>query len=206
MYHVDILKQYKDESEALTWGNKVHDMMANHIAKGEPLNDEIQRHWAKDIFTFKGKDVRTAGAQVLVEQQLAITADFGPCEWFGPQAWYRAKVDVAWLLGPLGVAVDWKTGRIEGDSPQLALTAATLFYHHPQLQVVRSQYVWLKEDAETVLDIKRDELPTLWANLWSRIEALKEAHENNDYPPNPCRLCEKWCPVKSCPYNGTRQV
>jgi hypothetical protein len=25
------------------------------------------------------------------------------------------KADTVWLLGPLGMAVDWKTGRIEGD-------------------------------------------------------------------------------------------
>lgn len=205
-YHVDLLKQHKDDSPALTWGVKVHEMMASHIEKGAPLDDEIQRHWAQQIFTFKGKDVRDAGAHVQVEQKLAFNADFQPCAYFAPDAWYRAKADVVWLLGPLGVAVDWKTGRIEEESPQLALTAAALFYHHPHLQVVRSEYIWLKEDAATVLDIKRDELPKLWSNLWPRIEALRVAHETDDYPPNPCRLCEKWCPVKQCPYNGTRQV
>lgn len=207
-FHIDIQKQYKEETEALRWGNKVHKMMEDHIMGREPLpaDQTIMNYWADEVFRFKGKDVRDHAATVLVEQQLAITKDYVPCEWFGPDAWYRGKADAVWLLGPLGTAVDWKTGRIEEDSVQLSLTAACLFAHHPQVQVIRSRYIWLKEDAETTLDIRRDELPKLWNNLWGRIEALRMAHETDDYPPTPNRMCEKWCPVKQCPYNGTRQV
>lgn len=205
-YHVDVLKEHKEESEALTWGNKVHAALASHITKGTTLGDDIQRHWAEEVFTFKGKDVRDYGAQVEVERQLAITAAFQPCEWFGRDAWFRAKVDLSWLLGPVGTAIDWKTGRIEEESPQLALTAACMFIHHPDIKIVRSRYIWLKEDAETTLDIRREELPKIWNDLWPRIKALQVAHETNDYPPTPNRMCERWCPVKQCPHHGRRQV
>ena len=210
-YHVDILKEYKDESEALTWGNKVHAMMAAHMTGRKPLPEceKLFREWADEVMTatVRGEkfNVKDRADLVLVEGQLAITSAFQPCEWFAPEAWYRAKVDLAWLWGPVAAAIDWKTGRVETESPQLALTAACLFIHYPQLQAVRSRYIFLKEDACTDLDIRRAELPELWNNLHDRIEIMKAAHETDSYPPTPCRLCEKWCPVKTCKYNGTRQ-
>jgi hypothetical protein len=102
-------------------------------------------------------------------------------------AWYRAKVDVMWRLGPVAGIIDWKTGKVVEDSVQLMLAAAAAFAHYPELQVIRSTFAWLKEDATTDADIKREELPALWSSLWDRIELLRHAHETMSYPPTPNR-------------------
>jgi hypothetical protein len=157
--------------------------------------------WAQRVLTGPGT--------IQVEQQYAITKDFEPCAWFDSdnppekRAWYRAKGDVVKLNGSAAIVVDWKTGRVVEDSVQLLLTAACLFYHFPQLQAVRSMYAWIKEDADTREDIRREELPAFWNNIWERIEDLKRAHEQVDYPPTPNRLCARWCAVKQCPHNGS---
>lgn len=205
-WHVDLKKDVKEEeSEALQYGNVVHEILAQRIAKGTelpPFHKPTLEPWVDRVFTFNGKDVREHGAKVLVEQKFAITKDFGSCEFFDRAAWFRGVGDVIWLLGPLGYIGDWKTGKIVEDSVQLALTAQCLFAHYPALQLVRSQFMWLKEDATTTADLKRSDMPALWAKLWPRIEALQRAHDETSYPPKPGRLCRRWCPVSQCPHHG----
>lgn len=196
-YHVDLKKDFREaDSTQLLWGNAVHKSLAQRISQGTilpPLHQEYEP-WAKKVLHGPG--------EISVEQDLAINKDFQPCEWFGKDAWLRVKIDVAKLNGPVGLLIDWKTGKIVEDSVQLALSAAVAFSHYPQLQAIRTMYVWLKEDAETKIMIKRSDLPTLWNNLWDRIENLKTAHETDNYPPTPNRLCRSWCPVKVCPHHG----
>jgi hypothetical protein len=205
-YHVDIKKDFKEEeSEQLKHGNRTHTIFDQYLRNGTVMPPVLAPElmpWIDRVLTFRGKDVRTLGAQVIAEQQLAITKDFEPCEWFSKQAWYRAKVDAMWRLGPVGGIVDWKTGRVVEDSVQLMLAAACTFYHYPELQVIRSTFAWLAEDCQTDQDLRRDQLPEMWNNIWERVENLKHAHETTSYPPIPNRLCRAWCPVRTCPHNG----
>jgi hypothetical protein len=203
-FNIDVLKKYKDTSEALTYGNTVHDVLDKRIGQGKPLPKGYEgfEGWAQKILTGPGT--------ILTEQQLAITKDFEPCAWFDSdnppdkRAWYRAKVDVLKINGPVAMCIDWKTGKIIEDTPQLVLAAACVFYHHPQVQKVRTKFVWLKDDADTTVDMDRAELPEMWASLWSRIEALRLAHERTDFPPTPNSFCNRFCVVTSCPHNGRR--
>lgn len=204
-FHVDIQKDFKEEEgEQLQWGNAVHKGLAATIGKGAPLPTGMTHYqkWVDRIVTGEGN--------ILVEQQLAIDENFGPTAWFDSDAkrqgksqpWYRGIGDVVKIVGPVALIIDWKTGKILEDAPQLALMAACVFAHHPDVQKVRSEFVWLKEDATTRADFDRNEMATIWKNLWPRIEALKHAHETTTYPPKPGRLCRRYCPVKSCPHFG----
>jgi hypothetical protein len=208
-WHVDINKDVKEEEgEQLLWGNAVHKALANLIDKGTPLPVGMThfQKWVDRIVTGQGNP----GVQMLVEQQLAINADFGPTAWFPSDArkqgtgepWYRGIGDVIKIVGPVALIIDWKTGKILEDSQQLALMAACVFAHHPQVMKVRSEFIWLKEDASTRGDFHRNEMAAMWRHLWPRIEALKHAHETTTYPAKPGRLCKRYCPVKSCPHFG----
>lgn len=205
-YHLDIAKDIVEpESEALKHGNTVHKVLAAYVEHGTalpPLLEPELKPAAERVFQFKGVDVRTKGAKVEVEKQYAITEAFGPTEWFGKDAWYRGIGDVMWFLGPAAFIGDYKTGRIKEDSVQLTLMAACIFAHYPEIQFVRSCFIWLKEGCETTLDIRRDDMPAFWAGLMPRVAAYKHACETVTFPPRPGGLCRKWCPVKSCPHNG----
>jgi hypothetical protein len=206
-WHIDIAKDVKEEEgEALEYGNVVHTIMAQYIEKGivmPPVHEPKLKPWADHVFTFRGIDVRTKGAVVMVEQKLAITESFGPCEFFDREAWFRGIGDVMWKLGPVGYIGDWKTGKVIEDSQQLFLMAQCMFAHHPDLQVIRSSFIWLKEDCESVATIKRSDLAAGWANVMPRVQTLRQAHEQMNYPPRPGGLCRRWCPVKQCPHNGS---
>jgi hypothetical protein len=197
-YEIDVAKTTKEEeSEQLDWGNQVHKALANRLSKEIPLPVPMRSYepWCARI-------MRTPG-ELLVEQKLAITEDFGPTTFFDNKAWFRAVGDVIKIRGPVALIADWKTGKIVEDSQQLALSAACVFAHYPSIKKVRSEFIWLKDDASTRIDLGRDDMPAMWKGLWPRIEALRTAHERNEYPAKPGFLCKKWCPVRKCPHYGT---
>lgn len=196
-YHVDVAKDVKEEeSEALMWGNEVHKALADRLSQGTALPGgmKIYEPWCERILTGEGN--------ILVEQKLAITEDFGPTKYFAPDVWFRAIGDVIKIAGPVALIADWKTGKIIEDSQQLALAAACVFAHYPEVKRVRSEFIWLKEDATTRADYSRDDMPDMWRGLWPRIEALKQAHETLSFPAKPGFLCKRYCPVRSCPHHG----
>jgi hypothetical protein len=196
-YHVDIARDVKeDESEALSYGNAVHKALAARISAGKPLPKPFAHFepWAEKVLTGAGN--------ILVEQKLAITEEFAACGYFDNGVWFRSVGDVIKLNGPVALAIDWKTGKILEDAPQLALMAACIFAAYPDVQKIRTEFVWLKEDATSRMNFDRNDMPTVWSNLWPRITALKTAHDEQNYPPKPGFLCKRWCPVSKCPHHG----
>lgn len=198
-YHVDVAKDVKEpESEQLLWGNQLHKAAAKRLTLGTPLPPgmETVEAWCQRILTGEGN--------ILVEQQLAINKEFGKCEWFGKDAWYRSIADVLKLMGPVALALDWKTGKILEDPVQLALMAACIFAHFPEVQKIRTEFVWLASGpgVSSREDFDRSAMPAVWKGLWHRIQQLEHAHNTTSYPAKPGFMCRKWCPVKQCPHHG----
>lgn len=196
-YELDVLKNYKDdESEQIKWGNTVHAALAVACEKKTQLPLEMS-----DFQTFVDEIVGS-NAQIKVEQKFAITKDLQPTQWFGKNVWYRGIADVVLLDGPAGIALDWKTGKITEDHSQLMLMAQCMFSHYPELQHVRTAYIWLKEDAKTVDNYTRDGIANDWVGLLPRVQALELAHQTMTFPPKPSYLCRRYCPVQSCIFHG----
>lgn len=197
-YHVDVEKSVKEEeSEQLTYGNALHKALAEAISGKAPLPKPFEnvQEWVNKV--------QAGSAKILVEQQLAIREDLSPTEWFGKDAWYRGIADVIKIHGPVAVVLDWKTGKILEDGVQLALMAQCVFAHHPEIQKIRTEFVWLKEDATTRADFARDDMVKVWGGLLPRVTTLKNAHDGMNFPPKPGNLCRRWCPVSQCPHHGT---
>lgn len=194
----DILKNFQDTSEALTFGNQLHEAIAKYIDKAValPIAFKAYQSWADKM---KGGDFTT-----LVEQKYAIRQDFGPTTYFAKDVWYRGVADVVRIRGPVALAVDWKTGKVLEDGVQLALMAQCIFSHHPEVQAIRTEFVWLKEDTTTREDFTRGEMAAIWSGLMPRVTALKQAYDANEYPPKTGHLCNRWCPVTTCEHNGRK--
>jgi len=197
-WHIDIKKDVKEEeSEHLRYGNLLHEALAKSIGSGEALPPAFKHlePWVEKL---------SGGAGVtLVEQKYAIRSDFSATEFFARDAWFRGIGDVVKIAGPVGLILDWKTGKIVEDSVQLALMAQCVFAHFPDVQKVRTEFVWLKEDATTRADFSRDDMRSLWASLLPRVRMLEDAHNGQNYPPKPGPLCRRWCPVTACPHHGS---
>lgn len=196
-YNVDVAKLVKEEeSEQLQYGNALHKALAEAVSGKAEL--------PKPFAGFqKLVDKLTANpGEILVEQQLAITEELKPTEWFSKTAWYRGIADVIKIVGPVALVVDYKTGKILEDGVQLALMAQCVFAHHPEIQKIRTEFWWLKEDAETRADFTREDMVTVWGGLLPRVKMLEDAHTGANFPPKPGYLCRRYCPVESCPHHG----
>lgn len=195
-YEVDIAKHFKDDTEQLDWGNRVHKAMADAVSGKSPLPSEM-KDYQKWIDRYRG-----GKGEILVEQKYALTRDFQATEYFSPRVWWRAIGDLVKIDGPVALGADWKTGKVLHDAPQLMLLAACIFAHHPQVQRVKTEFVWLKDDCTTPELFTRESIVNEWAHVLPRIKALEQASITMDFPPKPGRLCKRHCPVLSCPFYG----
>lgn len=199
-YAVDLTKKFKEEeSDQLLWGNIVHAALAKRCGQGIrlPKSMEMYEPFVQRVLTPQGN--------ILVENDMALTKDFAACGYFDPPVWFRAKVDLIKIVGPVALIVDWKTGKVLEDSSQLALSAACVFAKFPEIKAVRSEYVWLKENATTHETFRPKDMPAMWRELWPRIQALEHAHNTTTYQAKQSGLCKNYCPVRSCPHNGGYQ-
>lgn len=200
-YHVDLQKEFKDDSEQLRWGERVHSSFAANISKGSPLPIEMQNYggWARAAADFKSPWV-----EVKVENKLAINADFQPVSFFDGSAWFRSVVDVA-ILAPTvktAITLDWKTGKVQPEYEQLALSAETVFAHFPKIEQIGAIYVWLGYDAHTVERYQRGKMQEVWNKVLPDVKKMEDAARTMTYPPKPSGICVSYCPVTSCPHHG----
>lgn len=198
-YLIDVMKKYQEEEgPALKWGNQVHKAFQKRIQDGTPFPEDMA-----DFEPFAQRLLNMPG-QVMVEQQLAIREDLTPCEWFAKDAWFRSIADYLRIDGPVALAIDYKTGKIVEDSEQLALMAECIFSHFPEVQAVRTEFWWLADEAATKEIFYRNKRKETWARALPRVQELKHAHDNTEFPPKQSGLCRKHCVVKECPFNGGR--
>ena len=196
-FHVDIAKDAKEEStETLLWGNSVHEALAKRVGHGTPLPAPMA-----EFEPLAARMVRLPG-RVMVEQKFAINQDFGPCEYFSKDTWFRSVADVMAINEPVAYAGDYKTGKVVEDSVQLAMLGVCIFAHFPGVKAIRTEYLWLKDDAVTRCDIKRSDIPNILSGVMPRVQLLKKATDEVLFPPKPGGLCKKYCPVKQCPHWG----
>jgi hypothetical protein len=197
-WHIDLAKDFKEEEgESLLYGNAVHKALANAISGKEALPAPFVK-----LQSWVDKIVGDGTGTLLVEQQLAITKALTADTWFGSDVWYRGIADVLKIMGPVALAIDWKTGKILEDGVQLALMAQCIFAHHPEVQKIRTEFVWLKEDATSRCDFTRSDMVGVWAGVLPRVTMLENASKAVLYPPKPGGLCKRFCPVSACPHQG----
>ena len=136
-YEIDLAKNYTEpEGPALKEGNDVHKAFEDRIGKGVPFQPQYAHYEEAALRLLK------VPGKIMVEQQLAIKADFTACTWFDKQTWFRAKADYLAINGMVALAIDYKTGKIVEDSEQLGLMADCVFSHYPEVQAVRTEFWW----------------------------------------------------------------
>lgn len=197
---VVVLRNFQEKVDPdgpLAWGNAVHEAFKKTLQENVALPIEMLEYqkWV-DIIQKRN------GGKLYVEQKFALDKQFRPVAWFSNNAWFRGIGDVVIIDGPVGLIWDWKTGNVKEDSNQLMLMAQCVFSVFPEVQKVRSQFIWLKEDATSTEDYSRNSMADEWIGVLQRVGSLENAHKTNVFPPKPSGLCKRHCPVLSCPYYG----
>ena len=192
---VDVLKAFREaKSKELDWGDFVHKTFANVLLGKLQLPTEMKDYqkWIDGIHKLPG--------ELYVEQKYAIDKDFKPVGYFDDNVWFRGIGDAVKIYKTRGAIVDWKTGAIKVDSVQLMLMAQCLFSYFPQLEVVHTAFVWLKDGVTTPEQFTKQDIADSWLGLYGRVNELENATKTNNFPPKPSGLCRKHCPVSSCQY------
>jgi PD-(D/E)XK nuclease superfamily len=200
-YHETQVKKAwpEEKSDMLTWGDAVHRAMATALRDGThlPLKFQGYQSWIDKIGNLPG--------ELMVEDECrwAVSRDLRPTAYFASNVWLRCIADAVKIGGDKSLLIDWKTGKSANADPvQLLLTSLTMLIHFPQLQRVRSYFIWLQEDSHSELCIDRSQCADHWAELMPRVARFEQATVSENYPPTPNRFCRSWCPIRSCEYWG----
>jgi hypothetical protein len=212
-FHTQVAKDVVETYEHRGHGDEVHKMMEERLTKARPL-PAAYAHWERwpaEILSDVDRTVVTLAA----ERELGITADFKPCEYFDRTVpvWSRAKIDVLKVY-PDGRAyiADWKTGKIKEDNDQLLLMALFTMIHYPRVKTVDAEFIFLKEDTGPdvprnncvyAVRVTEDDVMEFWQRYKQYVKRLQSAHETLEFPAQESGLCKRYCPVKSCRFNGS---
>ncbi len=199
-WHVSVNKDIPfQETDATRFGKESHlsiaDFMRGNI-KQMPLH---LRHHEPALLKFKA-----IPGEKVIEQQIALNAQYQMTEWFAKDAYLRVISDLTILNGTKAVVFDWKTGKRSDDFTQLKLTAATTFLIAPEIEKITIAFYWMKEKAAPSQVLERTQAGDVWSEILPRVQRYQEAHDTNNFPARPGKNC-KWCPVKSCPYNENKK-
>ena len=195
-WHLSVRKDIKEEeSQAMIDGHLTHKAFELRIRDGKQLPIHLRVHEPTMAL------IAAAPGEKIVEQQIALSVDWQPVEWFASDAWLRVKSDLTQYNGAFGVVWDWKTGRPHEDFTQLKLNAAVLLQLAPEIDTVIPAYYWTKARRVDTggYRIERKDTPEIWGPILMRVAEYQRAHEAQDFPPKPNYFC-KGCPVMDCQY------
>lgn len=201
-FHLNVRRDVREEvTEQVSWGMRVHEKLATALKARASVPLEVpSAHKAFEMI----QRISTPDAKLLLEEKFAVDERLKQVDWASPQAWLRGIVDAAVVGQTAALAVDWKTGAKKPKSEQLGLMAVLLFAAYPELKVVNTAYVWLREASYTCERFTRQDAAELIERLRPRVEAMEAAMVVGDFPPNPSGLCRRHCPVTMCAYNGRK--
>lgn len=203
-FEVDLLKSYPDETTPeLDRGDRLHKAMHDRVTKKTPLPIEFMymEKWAEKLTTVMHPD-----QTIQCELKLAITNYKKPCAFFDKWVWLRSAIDYLIMVpdkdGFYVSIVDYKTGKPKDDDTQLIVNALVVFANYPEVQTVRSSFLWTEySDTRYFLMYRRD-IPSSWRAIEPRVSKYEAACIAQQFPPNKCGLCRSYCPVVTCEHNG----
>jgi hypothetical protein len=204
---VKVLRHFQEQpNDAGQWGDRFHKEAEAFIAgvvagAYKPLSPEMLPYSAY-LMQFIGRPGKT-----LVEQEYALNMQLQPCQFFDKDVWCRGIIDVLCINGHVADVDDHKTGKNrKKDMQQLIIFALLTFYHHPEVDTVRTAFHWVQQgfgeaakDRETFY---RHQINDLWATLIPKLQRYKAAFDAGIFPAKKSGLCKKHCVVDTCEYWG----
>lgn len=200
---ISVHKNVRDEgSPASREGDEWHKAIAAYIKSDTPL--PLRMRWMAQLLD----RLKAQPGDKYVEEQLAIRADLNTTGWFAPDVWCRSIFDFTLDMGTTAITIDWKTGRhVNEDFTQQRVASAVLMLHAPELESVKFAYYYTQTRSMVPTppeEVKRKDIPKIFAALKPRLAQYDYAHETNQFPARKNDGC-RWCPVKSCPNNTSRK-
>lgn len=187
-------------NEASDYGDRVHKVLETY-GKGtlvqEALTDEGKqtlKRWGPLV-----DKILSQPGDKFFEYQMSVNRALQPTGWFDPDVWIRSIADVLIVNGDVAYCLDYKTGKVKDNPTQLQLFAAMVMWHFPEVQKVKTSFVWLKYDDTTNATYERRFLDALWRAIEPRFTKVQDTIELGVFKAKPSGLCP-WCSAKDiCP-------
>lgn len=133
------------------------------------------------------------------EYQMAVNRDLRCVDWFAKDVWLRSIADVLVVDGDTAYCLDYKTGKVKDNPTQLQLFAAMVMWLFPEVNKVKTSFIWLRFNETTNATYERRFLESLWRALEPRFDKVQEIIDLGVFSTKPSGLCP-WCPAKPiCP-------
>lgn len=204
-YKTRVSKEVVDNgSEATREGTRVHRALELRVRDGIALPPDMaaQEPMAGAVADCSGS--------VFTEIPFAVNANLEPVfvpvvdekpQWTD-DSWCKCVTDVLIVKGHNAVAIDWKNGKVRPDSKQLMLNAALIFAAYPDVNKIKTSFVWIKYNDTTDDEFTREDQKFIWAMFLPRVQRLERAYEADKWIPKPSGLCG-WCPCtkKDCQFS-----
>ena len=196
-YYLKIEKSVKDSGNEFTrYGERVHEGLAKRLLSNEPLPEDLEQYEGL-CATIKGKN-----PVLNAEIRMCINENLEPTEWFSADAWLRSIVDILIVdhNNATATVMDWKTGKPNKNYNQLKLFALQVFQHYPQVDKVKTAFIWLKDKSINSKVYVRGDMGTMWETVLNKIDRVKQSVKYDKWPPKPSGLC-RYCPAnKICDF------
>lgn len=197
-----VTKSCKDKgSEATEYGTRVHEVLELHgqgrhdLIKPTEENKRTLKQWGPLVDKLLARN----GTKYF-EHQMAVNEQLQPVDWFAPDVWIRSIADVLVIDGETAYVIDWKAGKVKDNPTQLQLFAAMVLWHFPEVNTVKTSFVWLKYQDVSKSHYERRFLDALWRAIAPRFHKVHETIELGVFPTKPSGLCTPWCPAHAiCP-------
>jgi RecB family exonuclease len=187
-------------SEASEYGNRVHEVLENYGKDELDLDSlglegkQTLKRWGSVVDSIKNKS-----GNKYYEFNMAVDKNNSPVDWFDSSVFIRSIADVLVVDGSVAYCLDFKTGKVRENPTQLQLFAAMVFWHFPEVETVKTSFIWLKFDEITNATYQRRYLSALWEGLKPRFDKVQETIDLGVFDTKPSGLCP-WCPARSmCP-------
>ncbi|MCH9837566.1 PD-(D/E)XK nuclease family protein [bacterium] len=187
-------------NESADYGDRVHKVLeayGNGTLDEQTLSEE-GRSTLKQWGAVVDKITSRSGTK-LYEHQMAVNRELKPVDWFASDVWIRSIADVLVVDGDTAYCLDYKTGKVKENPTQLQLFAAMVMWHFPEVNTVKTSFIWLKFNQTTNAKYERRFLDALWRGMEPRFDKVQEIIDLGVFNTKPSGLCP-WCPAKAiCP-------
>lgn len=194
------------QGAAAKWGDDSHlaleAYVQSHGAVQLPPDKASYQPWGDWVLN----RAAARGGQILVERKAAVKKDHSPTDYGDKGGYLRGKIDITILYPHLRLAevFDWKTNdKIKNDVTQLKMYNGFALADYPDVDMVKSGYIWLKHNQPSPPEVtSREQLPDVWGVFDHKFARLRDAYVRGVFPERPNGLCKKFCDVLSCQHNG----
>ena len=201
-YELQIARNFQQSEHPTTaWGVRGHTALELRVRDKTPLPPEFSYLEALAV------GIESLPGTLLCEHELAVDKELNSCAFDSPSRWVRGIIDVLSIDGENAIAIDYKFGKVKPTS-QLKLMALLVFAAYPEVQTVKSRFLWIQFREKTNAVYHRADEKALWQEFIDDAGQMEQADDLGVYEPKPSGLCRPngkgyaGCPVTTCEYCG----